>query len=190
MPDFSCATPGIASNDLCEDLGGLLTVFWAPQNEIDWVTMADSANWDDSNYSVTSWAFTGSGGWNEIQFERKNGRLDSEFTIGNRYYEVIIQNLLLKGHSAARTVSMGQAVPCCGIVAQIHDNNGKARVVGKEFLNGVWVDPVQKLRITRHLDTHGVFGAEDDGARDEFDLSAEHSAPLPYSDVDIATMRA
>jgi hypothetical protein len=189
MPDFSCQLPAITTVDNCQDQGGLLTVFWTDSSNIDWEAMATATNYTDGTFSVQSWVLT-TGSWNEITFERENGRLDSLYTSGTNYYEVSLLNLLLKGHEKARTIAMGQAIPCCGIIAQVHDNNSKARIIGKEFINGAWVDPVRRLRITRHLDTTGAFGTEDDLARDEFDLTARHSKPLPYSDVDIATMRA
>ena len=151
--------------------------------------MALGANWDDANYSILNWVFTGGGTFGEVTFQRKNGRLDALYTRENGFYEVSLLNMLLLGHDKARTVDLGRAISCCGIVAQIFDNNGMARVVGKEFIDGAWVDPLDNCTLGRHLDTSGQFGDLNDKSRDEFDLIAQHSKPLPYSDVDLATMR-
>lgn len=190
MPDFSCALGDIQTDTLCQDSGGLLTVFWTDASKIDWTAMALGANWDDANYSVLNWVMTGGGTWGEITFERKNGRLDALYTKENGFYEVSLLNMILSGHTKARTISLAQAISCCGIVAQIHDNNEGARVIGKEFISGAWVDPLERCRIARHLDTTGAFGAEDDKNRDEFDLSAQHTYAPPWSDVSITDMRA
>lgn len=190
MPDWSCSLDDISTNDSCSGQGGLLTVFWIDQSDIDWDAMTNVLNWDDANYEVLNWIMLGGASWNEITFQRKNGRLDALYTLDNGFYEVSLLNLILNGHTAARTLTLGQAIPCCGIIAQVHDNNSFARVIGKEFIDGAWIDPLDPLRIDRHLDTHGAFGDRNDVARDEFDLKAQHSKPLPYSSLSVAEMRA
>jgi hypothetical protein len=189
MPDFSCALEDIQTDVLCADTGGLLTVFWADKSKIDWTAMAEIANWDDANYTVLNWIMTGGGTWGEITFQRKNGRLDSLYTSDNGYYEVNLLNMILTGHTATRTVNLGSAISCCGIVAQVFDNNSSSRVIGKEFIDGAWVDPLDVCRISRHLDTTGGFGSLDDKSRDEFDLAAQHLKPPAYSSVTLTTMR-
>jgi len=184
MPDFSGSLNDISTNTVCADKGGLLTVYWIPESDIDWSTVT----WDDAGYAVTAWAMLAMATWNKIEFERTAGRLDALYTEENGYYEVSLLNLLFSGHSAARSVAIGQAIPVCNIVAQVFDNNGNARILGKEYDSGAWVNPLKNCRITRHLDTTGGFGAADDKARDEFDLTAQHLLPLPYSTVSLSTM--
>lgn len=189
MPDFVCATDSIATDETCSDKGGLLTVYWIDGTEVDWATMAtDPTNWSDSGYSIQQWALDVGATFGKLEFEREQGRLDSLYTLDNGFYEVSLLNLVFRGHSTTKTVSLGKAVNCCNLVCQIFDNNGKARVIGKEFINGAWVNPVRNAQISRHLDTHGAFGAQDDRARDELDLLARHSQPPVYSDVTQATM--
>lgn len=189
MPNFACAYDSISSNELCGDNPGLLTVFWIDKTKIDWAAMALVANWDDATYSVKNWVLLGGATWGEISFTRRNGRLDALYTEANGYYEVNLLNMLLRGHSSSRSVSIGKAIGCCGLVLQVHDNNSKARVIGQEFVGGAWVDALKNGKISRHLDTTGAYGNEEDKARDEFDITAQHSFPLPYSDVTISTMR-
>lgn len=172
----------------CSDSPGLLTVYAAQDSDIDWTTMADVANYNDATYTILDWAMLGGGTWSKLQFERKNGQLTSTYTIDNGYYDVQLLNLLFKGKSSARTISLGQMVACCGLILQVHDNNGLARVIGKEFISGGWVDALDRAKVIRHLDTTGSFGNADDKARDEVDFGAEHANPLPYSSVTIATM--
>lgn len=190
MPDIACALNEIKTNTLCADLGGLLTVFWIDETEIDWDAMALPANFDDSTYTVLNWILQGgASGFKELTFERRNGRLDALYTADNGFYEVSLLNLLFKGHSAAKTYDLNAAVGCCGIVAQVFDNNGLSRVIGKEFISGGWVDPIDKCRISRHLDTTGGFGAADDKSRDEFDITGSHTYAPAYSSVTLQTMR-
>jgi len=186
MPDFSCAVNPISTSGNCQDQGGLLTLFLIEDSNVDW----ENSTWDDASYSMTAWTLLNTSSWAEVTFERRNGRLDSLYTLDNGFYEVNLQNLLLKGHETQRTISLGQMLSCCGLIGQLHDNNGQARILGKEYISGGWVDPVDRLRISRHLDTHGAFGTADDTSRDEFDLSCNHSKPLPYSTVSLADMRA
>lgn len=189
MPDFSCGLGDIATDATCSDAGGLLTVFAADSTDIDWTTMEGGLYYDDATFSVIQWAMQGAGEFYEFSFERRNGRLDSTFTSADGFYTVELLNLLFKGHSATKTISLGQARNCCGLVGQVHDNNNLARVVGKEYISGAWIDPLTKLKVSRHLDTHGGFGAEDDTSRDELDLAAQHSHPPAYSTVTVTTMR-
>jgi len=188
MPDFSCAVNDISTDTTCSDRGGWSAIFLADQSTIDWTAMALGANYDDATFSVLNWIML-SGNWAEITAVRKNGSLQSTYTVANDFYTVEMNNIILKGHTAARTIAIGQLIACCGLVMQYFDNNGIARVIGKEYINGAWVDAVDPVRIARHLESHGVFGSEDDRARDELDFAGEHSFPMPYSSVDLATMR-
>lgn len=188
MPDFSCKVNDIGSATNCSDKAGLLVVFAAQDSSIDWASMADAANYTDATYTIIQWAMNGGGTWHRFNFERKNGRLDATYTSDNGFYDAQLNNLLFKGKSATRTISFGQLIACCGLTLQIHDNNGLARVMGKEFVSGAWVDPLEKAKVTRHFDTTGAFGNADDKNRDEVDFGAEHSNPLPYSAVTISAM--
>lgn len=190
MPDFSCSVSDIGSATNCSDRGGLLKVFATPDASIDWTAMALVANYDDATYTILDWVMESGGTWSEFTFERKNGRLDATYTADTDYYDVQLLNLLFKGKSAARTISLGQLIGCCGLILQVHDNNDIARVIGKEYISGAWVDALERGKVIRHLDTTGVFGAADDKNRDELDLGAQHSNPLPYSSVTIADMQA
>lgn len=190
MPDFTCAAPALTTGAMCSSKGGLLTVFWTLDTMINWEDMALIANYTDGSYLITDWSMESGGFWSQIEFERENGRYNSEYTLANGFYDVLISNLLFKGHDTARSISLGKAVACCNLILQIYDNNETARVVGREFVSGAWVKPVRTARIARHLDTSGVFGSEDDVSRDEFDISARHANPLPYSDLTILEMQA
>lgn len=178
----------IATDATCSDSGGLLIAFGADSTDIDWTTMEGPTYYDDATFSVLQWAMEAGGNFYEFSFERRNGRLDATYTSADGFYAVELLNLLFKGHSASKSIAIGQAVNCCGLVAQVFDNNSLARVIGKEYVGG-WVDPLSKLRVSRHLDTHGGYGSEDDKARDEMDWSGQHSHPPAYSDVTLATMR-
>lgn len=190
MPDIACALNDVKTGTACADLGGLLTVFWIDESDIDWDAMALIANFDPATREILNWVTLGGASFGELTFERKNGRLDALYTSDNGYYEISLLNLLFKGHSAAKTLDIASAVGCCGIVAHVFDNNGLSRVFGKEWLGGAWVDPIEKTRISRHLDTTGGFGAADDKARDEFDLTAQHTYPPVYSTMSITDVRA
>ena len=188
MPDFSCQLNDIGTATDCSDNPGLLVVYATLDADVNWTDMALPANYDDATYTILNWVMTGANQWAKFSFERKNGQLTSTYTIDNGYYEVQLLNLLFKGKTSARTISLGQLVSCCGLILQVHDNNSIARVIGKEYQSGGWVDPLERGRVIRHLDTTGAFGDADDRARDEVDFGAEHSNPLPYSSVDVATM--
>lgn len=190
MPDISCALDAIATDAACADLGGILTVYWAEDSDIDWDAMALEANYDDATKTILNWVMNGGATFKKLSFERKNGRLDALYTGDNGFYEVSLLNLVFKGHSAAKTLSLAKAVSCCKIVAQVFDNNGNARVIGKEFVQGAWIDALTPCKITRHLDTTGGFGNADDKNRDEFDITGEQSYPPVYSTVTLAELAA
>lgn len=189
MPDFTCSLDAIATDTLCADRGGLLTFFWIDESEIDWTNMALIANWDDANYEVDNFVYNGAVKFNELTFERRFGRLDALFTEDTDYYEVSLLNLLFLGKSSARTISLGNALSCCGILGVVFDNNSRARMFGKEFTDGAWINPLKRGKLSRHLDTTGSFGAADDKNRDEFDLTAQHSFPLPYVNITLSDFR-
>lgn len=188
MPDFSCQLADLATDATCSDAGGLLTVFATDETDVDWTTMDDPLYYTDASYTIIQWAMQGAGEFFEYSFERRNGRLDSVYTRDDGFYQVDVLNMLFKGHSATQTLAIGRTVTCCGIVLQVHDNNNLARILGKEYSGG-FVNPLEKGFVSRHLDTTGGFGAADDRARDEIDISAQHINPLPYSTVTVTTMR-
>lgn len=190
MPDFSCQLNDIGTASDCSDRGGILIVYAALDADIDWVTMADSANYTSATNTVIDWAMNAGKYWAKFTFYRKNGRLDSLYTVDNGYYEVQLLNLLFKGKSATRTISLGQLIGCCGLILQVHDNNNLARVIGKEFISGEWVNPLARGKVGRHLDTSGAFGNRDDRNRDELDFQSINSHPLPYSTLTLSDMDA
>lgn len=189
MPTYSPSLGDVTTTTLCASKGGLLSVFWIDKTNIDWTAMLLAANYNVATNSVLNWVILGGATWGEVTFQAKNGRLDGLFTSDNDYYEVTLPNLIIEGRDKARTLALANATTTCGILAQVFDNNGYARIIGKEHVNGAWVDPLENFKISRHLDTTGAFGAADDKTRDEFDMAAEHRYPFPYSDVDLATMR-
>lgn len=179
----------IATSTSCNDKPGIVTVFATTFADVDWTAMALAANYDDATHTVTTWVMSGAGAWSEFTFEKKPSQLIGTYTSANGYYEVQLLNLLFNGKTAARSVIIGNLLACCNVVLQIHDSNGLARVVGAEYVEGAWTPSLKSGRVTRHLDTTGAFGTEDDRARDEIDFGAEHINPLPFSSVGIATMR-
>lgn len=150
--------------------------------------MAAATNYDQSNNTVLQWAMFVGEGWAKLSFDRKSGQLTHTYNSDTGYYEVALNNLVFKGKSAAKTMTLGKLVSCCNLVVQVHDNNGIARVFGKEFYAGSWGSPVARGRVSRHLDTTGSFGSEDDRSRDEVDFTAIHACPPPYSTVSVADM--
>lgn len=163
-------------------------VYAALDADIDWTAMAEVANYDSATNTVLDWAMQSGKYWSKFTFHRKNGRLDALYTADNGYYEVQLLNLLFRGKTPTRTVSIGQLVACCGLILQVHDNNGLARVIGKEHVSGEWANPLARGKVSRHLDTTGTFGNADDRNRDELDFEAINSHPLPYSTLTLAEM--
>lgn len=190
MPDFSCGINDIGTATDCSDKGGLLLVYAALDSDIDWATMATAPYYTSATNTVIDWAMNAGKYWAKFTFNRKTGRLDALYTNDNGYYEVQLLNLLFRGKSASRSISLGQLVGCCGIVLQVFDNNDMGRVIGKEFVSGEWVNPLSRGKVSRHLDTTGTYGNADDRNRDELDFEAINSHPLPYSTVTIIEMDA
>lgn len=190
MPDFSCAVADVATDATCSDRGGLLTVFAIDDSSVDWDAMTGVLYYDDATHTILDWATVGGASFAEFTFERKSGRLDSTYTADNGFYEVALLNLLFSGKSASRSITLGQLIGCCGLILQIHDNNSLARVIGKEYISGGWVNALERGRVIRHLDTTGAFGSADDKNRDEMDFGAQHLNPLPYASLTVAEMRA
>jgi len=191
MPTLNCQLDAIQTDLLCSSKGGLLSVFWIDRSLVDWASMLDvSANYDDATYTLSNFVYTGAARFTELSFQAKNGRLDALYTSDNDYYEVSLLNLLFEGKSPIRSVSLANAISCCGIAAVVFDNNGFGRMIGKEYISGGWLDPLTNVKITRHLDTHGAFGAADDRARDEFDLTGEHRIAPAYVDLTLGAFRA
>lgn len=189
MPNFSAGLIDLNTDDSCSDSGGLLVVFAAQNSDVDWTTMAGALYYDDANFQVIDWAMEASGNFYEYNFYRKNGRLDATYTREDGYYSVDLLNLIFRGHSTTRTLGLGRTKNSCGVIMQVHDNNSLARVAGKEY-SGAWIDPLESMALSRHLDTHGGYGDIEDRARDEADFAGEHNDPLPYSTVSITAMQA
>jgi hypothetical protein len=188
MPVFSCSPSDLQTDANCSDKGGILAVFVADEQDIDFDTMDGPLYYDDANYAIIQWALAGGGEFAEFQFERRNGRLDSNYTREDGFYTVDVTDLIFRGHSATKTVAIGNMIGCCGIVGQVHDNNALARVFGKEY-DTAFVNPLDKGVIQNHNDTHGGFGDEEDKSRDVISLRALHSNPIMYSTVSLTTMR-
>ena len=190
MPTFSCGVLDLATAADCSDKGGLLTVLWTTDDQVDWDTMTGATYFDDTDNSVVQWAMEAAGTWNRLDFVRKQGRMDNLYTRENGYYEVQVLNMIFRGHSAANTYGLAQAAACCNLIAVVFDNNGLSRVIGKEYVDGTWISPLENCVISRHLDTTGGFGNLDDKARDEVDLFAEHNNPPAYNEVSLSAMLA
>ena len=94
MPTWSCSTGDITTDTTCSDRGGLLTVFWIDQSEVDWDAMALVANYDDATHTILDWVLEAGGAFGELTFTRRNGRLDSLYTRDNGLYEVNLTNLI------------------------------------------------------------------------------------------------
>ena len=150
--------------------------------------MALPANYTSATNTIINWVMNTGGFWAKFTFHRKTGRLDALYTIDNGYYEIQLNNLTFQGKESVRTISLGQLVGCCGLILHVHDNNGLARVIGKEYISGEWVNPLARGKVSRHLDTTGTFGDADDRSRDELDFTADNSCPPPYSTLTIADM--
>lgn len=188
MPNYTCTLADLTTATDCSKKGGLLTVYMAQESSIDWANMNDGVHYDNATGVINQWVMLAGGTWHRVDFEALLGRLDATYTADNGYYETNLLNLTLSGHSAANTVALSNLINCCGLVFQIHDNNGLARVVGKELVNDSFINPLRLGEFSRHLDTTGAFGARDDFSRDEFDINAlQRYAPL-YSTVTTATM--
>lgn len=188
MPDFQCKVNDIGSANNCSDKAGLLIVYTTLDSSVNWAAMNSPVNYDTATNTVLNWIMNTGQYWAKFLFNRKTGRLDATYTVDNGYYDVQLLNLLFKGKQATRTMSIGQLAACCNLIFQVHDNNSLSRVIGKEHIAGEWVNPLSKGALTRHLDTTGQFGNNDDKNRDETDFGANHSHPIPYSTVGINAM--
>lgn len=179
----------IVNSELCTDQAGLVTVFVTDASNIDWEAMALATNYTDAIYTIDQWVMEAGGLWGELTFNAEQGRLDALYTVENGYYEINLQNLIFAGRQAAKSIALDNLIACCGLVAQIHSNDGKARMVGREFVSGAWVPSLRQIRVSRNLDTTGAFGDEEDKGRNEVDMAGRHRYAPAYSDVTIAEMR-
>lgn len=182
MPDFQCAVADIQKIS-CDGQAGIAALFVTTASQIDFDLTTISGR------TVSAWTMQASGVWAEIYAERRNARVDFNFTSANGFYEVSAQNLLIRGQEEARTTALENMKSCCDIIVQAHFENGVIRVFGRDYKDGGWLEPVDGVEITSLLETSGVFGAEDDKVRSEFSLGGAQSTPPVYSSVDITTMR-
>jgi hypothetical protein len=188
MPDFSCGVGDVQTSLDCSEKAGLIYVYATLDSSVNWATMAGSGYYDTATNTILDWALNPGENFYRFTFERKSGRLDILYTQDTNLYEIQLNELIYKGKTAARTLTLAQLASCCGIILSVHANNETARVIGKEFIAGSWTDPLDRSEVSRYLDTTGAYGSRDDVNRDVTDFVASHSTPPSYSSLTITEM--
>jgi hypothetical protein len=186
MPQIVCALESLVNQLGCSKHKGVFEAYWTRRTNVDFTAMAaDALKFDASNQQVLGYTMLNSATFAQIQFDKKSAFADFTYTDANGFYEIIFQ-AILKGKSFARRNSLQAAIQCCDILIHIYLNDNTQRVIGVEW-NGVkFSEPVELVRVGRHLDGSGQIGGAD--ARDELDLIGQQLyAPL-FATVPIASL--
>lgn len=142
----------------CATRGSFKTAYWAKCDEIDWEAMAASApSFDPATEVILAYIMVNSAVFTKIESEKKSSQYNFQYTRANDFYTLAI-NLLFEGKSAARRLTIKEAILECCIILHIFDNNGLERVVGMEWVGGTFTLPVERLKIDVHDDISGLFG--------------------------------
>lgn len=178
----NCNLSNIGTNSAdCNLRGGILKARWANCTDIDWgATLADPTKFlpADANgvRRLAGLVMNAGKSFKGMNFQKKSASYTNTYTSDADVYAVEIR-LLFEGRDAAKSKAISEAARCCCIVMIIVDANGEERLFGQEFDGTQFVDPIERLRITTHTDSSGVFG--ESKATDEIILTAEHlDAPL------------
>lgn len=184
MAVITCALDAITDPSSCNDRGGIKSLYWTEYENVDWDTMlTDDTKFDTDNQEILDYTMVSSAVFSKVEFERKAAFYDFTYTRDQDFYQLLV-TLQFKGKDRARRNSLQSAINCCAIVLHVYGNAGEQRVIGVDY-NGEVFDPIlEKLAVTRHLDSGGQLGTS--RGRDELDLGGESFyAPL-WASVDEA----
>ena len=182
MATYQCAATALQTGTVCGS-AGITAVYIALDSDIDWAAVTVASD------EISAWAFTGVTKFVKLEPERKPSKLDAEYTRDNSYYEVNLNDLTFMGKSTAQSLALANLKECCSIIAVVYLSDGSSRVIGKELINGSFVNPVAKAKVVRHLDSAGEFGGgAENGARDVIDIQCQHQQPMLFTSIDMATM--
>lgn len=181
----SCEKQDIGSDSNCNLRGGLKCAFYAKEDEIDWDTM--EASFDAVTCSITDFVMMGGGIFCSLKFSKKTGTYNFTYTRDADVYEQLI-TMVFEGKAAANAKAICQLIGCCDLILALFDNNCTGRVVGKEWDGEGFDDPVEGVKIVRHLDAAGEFGG--DKPRDEIDFGGESTCTPVFLDLSKADFEA
>jgi len=183
-----CELDGIGIPTTCTKKKGVRRVFAAQSSLIDWAAMlADAEKFSADDEQVLGYTYLTGGKHVELNFERKSGQFDSTFTRDTGAYDVVFQ-MIVEGKDRTRTNSLKRMAACCDLTLHFYMADGTQRVVGIDYDGAAFDRPLDKVQISRHLDSSGVF--DGDESRDEIDFSGQFEfAPL-HANVPIADMIA
>lgn len=190
MPSILGALEGVTNDTNCGKKPGIKHIFAAERKLVDWDAMkANALNFDSTNFEVLSYIYKTGGQHVEITFDRNTGQFDSTYNPDDKAYETVVQ-AVLSGKGRDRTHALRKLVDCCDLTLHLYMSDGTERVVGPEydFEDDVFIEPVDKLAVSRHLDSQGTRGGDD--PRDEIDFSGQTDyAPL-FANVPVAELVA
>lgn len=178
MAKIVCLLNGnLETQDDCNQKKGIRRIFVAQRSRIDWAAMrANAQRFDEDGEVILGYEYLDGGAHYEVTFDRELATASATYTSDTGSYQTVV-GVVLKGNSAERTRQLKRWVACCDLTVHAIMANGTERVYGVEYDGEVFDRPLQRMRITRHLDTPGQFGGDD--ARDEFDFGGtQEFAPL------------
>jgi len=186
MPQITCALDNILNPTVCNDRGGFRKAFWFEANKVDWdAIFADPLQFDTTTHQIIGYTMIGGAVMYELTFEPKSAFYEFTFTRETDLYTILVQ-MFFKAKDNARRQALQAAIACCNVGMHIYANDGTQRVVAQDFDGNGFVNMLEPLAITRHLDGSGQLGTS--RARDELDLGGEaFFAPL-FANVDEANL--
>ena len=186
MPLITCALDSIVNPTTCNERAGIKSLYWTTYESIDWTTMAATpAQFDQTNQTILDYAMVGGGVFTKVEFERKGAFYDFTYTQDQGFYENLI-SLLFRGKDITRRNSLQSAIACCNVVLHIYGNGGEQRVVGVDWDGVVFDNILEKMAVTRHLDSGGQLGTSK--GRDELDIGGQSFFAPIWATVDETTI--
>lgn len=186
MPIITCGLDTIANPAVCNNRGGFRKAYWFEADKVDWAAMfADPLQFDTTTHDILGYTMIGGAVMYPLTFEPKSAFYDFTYTADTDVYTILVQ-MIFKAKESDRRKKLQEAIACCNVGLHIYANDGTQRVIAQDFDGNGFIDMLESLQITRHLDSSGQLGSSK--SRDELDLGGEgFFAPL-FAQVDEANL--
>lgn len=160
MPLIVCE-PKILTNSTgaCNDLGGWYKGFYTKVSNINWdAILADVDAMDQVNRVVHTLTENPGTTWAPIEPRGEGTNYAFNFARQTRYDCTV--NFVFDGKDEVRTANLQSAIACCDILLVLFCNNGKHRIVGKDFNGAAFANPYRNFNISTHNDNSGTIGTD------------------------------
>ena len=160
MPLIVCE-PKILTNSAgaCNDLGGWYKGFYTKVSNINWTAMlADVDAMTPATRTIDVFSENVGTVWAPIEPRGEGTNYAFNFARQTRYDCTV--NFVFDGKDEVRTKNLQDAIACCDILLVLFCNNGKKRVIGKDYNGESFTNPYRNFNISTHNDNSGTIGTD------------------------------